>query len=220
MNINKHTSWLLMLFVGVLAACDTPEAIHQTAISSYFQRLSPCDTIRVEVLAEDEVLASCTTIPNSIFFKTVPKKLLADIDYIADSAESQVRGYYFFSLSKNMTAYWVETRLSWFQNHSLFLYDNTRKQFVDRITLAEWYGGESGQVLIGSGIFDYNGDGQWDIFSKEIQHSMRLSENSEEPIEETAESVQIRLWKKDHFENLSITDTASVMNKYHIRSYW
>ena len=49
---------------------------------------------------------------------------------------------------------------------------------------------------------------------------MRLSENSEEPIEETAESVQIRLWKKDHFENLSITDTASVMNKYHIRSYW
>lgn len=217
--LKKYTNWLYILCMGVFAACAPPQSARKTALSPYFQLLHPCDTIRVEVLEGDERLASCTTIPNGIFFKEIPQNLLSDIDYIADSSQALVRGYYYFTLNDNISAFWVETRLSWFQNHSIFLYDHSKQQYIDRITLAEWYGGDGGQVLIGSGVFDYNGDGKWDIFSKEIQHSMRPGEN-DEPIEETAESVQIRLWKKDHFENLPIADTASVINKYHIRSYW
>lgn len=219
MMVKKQIFWFCLGCLSLLTACDTPGTVHQTALSPYFQRLHPCDTIRVEVLAEDEYLSSGTTIPNSIFFKEIPLHLLADIDYIADSSQALVRGYYYFSLNKSITAYWVETRLSWYQNHSLFMYDNARQQFINRITLAEWYGGEGGQVLTGSGIFDYNGDGKWDIFSKEIQHSMHLDVN-DEPVEHIEEYVQVLIWEKDHFEKLPITDTLEVSRQYHIRSYW
>ena len=68
-------------------------------------------------------------------------------------------------------------RQFWFHHHSLLLYHTVENKFIDRITLAEWYGGDGGQTLIGSWVFDFDGDGDKDILQREVQHSM-------EPVED------------------------------------
>ena len=145
----------------------------------------------MEVSDETDSLAGSDTIPNRLFFSTIPRTLLQEIDYLADSSEAVVLGRYHFTLDNNMEGYWVEIRQFWFQHHSLLLYDKRRKSYTGRITLAEWYGGDGGQILTGSWMFDFDGDGDQDIIRREIHHSMVPDRDT--VLEQTEESAMLLL---------------------------
>ncbi len=144
--------------------------------------------------------------------------MLQEIDYLADSTQAMVLARQHFPLNDSITAYWVEIRQFWFQHQSLLLYNERRKAFTDRITLAEWYGGDGGQVLTGSWLFDFDGDGRKDIVRREIQHSLVL--DGEEPQDRFEESATLLLWKSDHFAETALPDTAAVIRRFPIRSFW
>ncbi len=207
------------LCIGMLvlwANCQTPGHIQFPAINAYFQPIAQKDTLHIEVSDEEAVQGN--TIPNRLFFTSIPTALLQSIDYLADSSQALVLSRQKFSIDNHITAYWVEIRQFWFQHHSLFLYDASKKLFTDRITVAEWYGGDGGQVLIGSWLFDYNGDDKKDIVRREIQHSM--VPNGDEPLERVYESASLLLWKNGRFEDTAIQDTAVLVRQFHIRSFW
>jgi hypothetical protein len=115
-----------------------------------------------------------------------------------------------------LDGYWVEIQQFWFKHHSLLLYDSRLQQFTQRVTLAEWYGGEGGQVLLGSWLFDYDGDKQKDIVRREIQHAMIMVTDSVE--ERTNESAALLLWKDRKFVDAPLKDTLEAVRRYPIRS--
>lgn len=201
-----------------LAACRQAVATPNPAFFACFHPLPSSDTLHVEVYDETDSLASGDTISNALFFKTIPPALLQAIDYLVDSSQSIFLARQSFPLTTNTTAYWVEIRLSWFQHHSLFLYDNKKGAFTDRITLAEWFGGDGGQVLTGSWLFDFDGDGKKDIVLRVIQHSM--IPNGEEVEERTAESATLYLWKNGRFVETAQKDSLGMVKRFPIRSFW
>ena len=202
----------------LLAACHLPVSSKDPAIFTHFRPLRPTDTLHIEIAADTDSVVGGDTIPNALFFTTIPPNLLQEIDYLADSSQALVLGRQYFSLNDGLVAYWVEIRQFWFQHHSLFLYNKRKKTFTNRITLAEWYGGDGGQVLIGSWLFDLDGDGKKDIVRREIQHSMVFE--GEEPQEHIEESAAVLLWKNGNFVDAPVQDTAAMIRRFPIRSFW
>jgi hypothetical protein len=201
----------------ILACCATPHRQGVTALLSHFKTPATGDTLHIEII--DETVGRQDTIPNSLFFSSIPSALLQQIDYLADSSASLVLSRLKFPLDDHITAYWVEIQLSWYKHHSLFLYDQSKQQFTDRITVAEWFGGDGGQVLIGSWLFDYNGDGTKDLIVRDIQHSMIPMEDGD-PLEKTSESASLLLWKNGRFVDTPFQDTTSLIRRFPIQSYW
>ncbi|MFN0174826.1 MAG: hypothetical protein ACKVU0_09290 [Saprospiraceae bacterium] len=217
--MSKFNALRQFLCIGVLviyANCRIPIRSQDAALLAYFQTSPLSDTLHIEISNENPVAGD--TILNRQFFTSIPSALLAQIDYLADSAQATVLSRQKFSMEGNISAYWVEIRQFWFQHHSLFLYNESKKAFTDRITVAEWYGGDGGQVLTGSWIFDYNGDGKKDIVRREIQHSM--IPNDGEPLEQVYESASLLLWKNGCFKGTQIQDTAVFVRRFPIRSFW
>ncbi len=204
----------------VFLIAGRPPATAQEVLA-YFKPLPATDTLHVEVNLEPDNLAPGDTIPNRLFFSEIPAGFLQEIDYLADSSAALVLGRGRFPLNDSIEAYWVEIRQYWFQHHTLLLYDQHRKKFVDMVRLAEWYGGESGQILVGSWLFDYDGDGQKDVFRREIRHSM--IPDGDTVLERTEEMAELLRWESGQFtkvivEPFSVNRTQG--KRFPIRSFW
>ena len=205
--------------IGFLLANQQAATAQEVLV--YFKPLPATDTLHVEVNLEPDSLVPGDTIPNRLFFSEIPVAFLQEIDYLADSSTALVLGRSHFPLNDSIEAYWVEIRQYWFQHHALLLYDHRRKVFVDMVRLAEWYGGESGQILVGSWLFDYDGDGQKDVFRREIRHSMIPL--SDTVLERTEEMAELLRWDNGRFteailEPFSVDKTQGKL--FPIRSFW
>jgi hypothetical protein len=207
---------LLPFFIWV--QCQQPEVAKTANIFGYFKALPAMDTLHVEVSLNDLNVEKGDTIPNHLFFTTIPPSLLQEINHVADSSMALVIGRRHFPLGPEVEAYWVEIRQFWFQHHSLLVYNKAQKVFTDRITLAEWYGGDGGQVLIGSWLFDVDGDKRKDVIQHEIEHSMIPADP--EPIETNTHKISVLIGKNGRFTATSIVDSALLIKKYPIRSFW
>jgi hypothetical protein len=222
MGIRKTFLSKACLLAGFSFACLQPISVSGQELLRYFQPLPPgTDTLHVEVNLETDTLPMGDTIPNDVFFTAMPTGFLQEIDYVADSSAALVLGRHHFPLNDSIEAYWVEIRQYWFQHHSLFLYDKFRKKMVGRATLAEWYGGDGGQVLMGSWVFDFNGDGRKDIVRREIQHS--ILPDADEAQEYTEEKAFLLRWNNSQFEETektSLLQTKEGVKRFPIRSVW
>jgi hypothetical protein len=201
----------------MLACCAIPNRHGSTALLSHFKTPATGDTLHIEII--DETVGRQDTIPNSLFFSSIPSALLQQIDYLADSSAALVLGRQKIQLDAHFSAYWVEIQQSWFKHNSLFLYDQSKQQFTDRITVAEWFGGDGGQILTGSWVFDYDGDGKKDIIVRDIQHSVIPTDDGD-AVEKTHESASILLWKNGRFIDTPFQDTATLIRRFPIQSYW
>ena len=209
--------WPVFLLLMLFGACQHPVKTKEPNLLSYFPPFTPGDTLHVEIATEiDE--ASGTIIPSPIFFKQVPAALLERVSYLDDSTEALVYGRQQFPIDNNTTACWVEVRQFWFQHQALLLYDKRKKVITDMITLAEWYGGDGGQILTGSWLFDYDGDGKKDLVRREIEHHTEI--NGEEWTEHINQSASLLLWKNGKFMETSLIDTTALIKHYPIRSFW
>lgn len=217
--IHSHTlrCMFALFLLGFLANCQISMRTPHSKLLTYFKTSTVADTLHIEVL--NEAPESGDTIPNHVFFTSLPAALLQQIDYLADSSSAVVLSRQQFPIDDNISAFWVEIHQAWFLHHSLFLYNKSKRQFTDRITVAEWFGGDGSQVLIGSWVFDYDGDGKKDLVVRDIQHSM-VPNGDEDPIEETNESACLLLWKNGRFMDTSFQDTTAMVLRFPIRSFW
>jgi len=212
----KVFHFVCLCLLTFLVACHTSRKIQPTELLAFFKNIPTPDTLRIEV--DDEDIEVKDTIPNRVFFSNIPTALLQPIDHLADSSSSVVISRQKFTLDGNMAAYWVEIRMAWYHHHSLFLYDKSKQRFTDRITVAEFFGGDGSQILTGSWLFDFNGDGKKDIVRRDIQHSMVPKDD--EPLELIYESASLLLWKNGRFEDAPFQDTAAMVRRFPIRSFW
>jgi len=159
------------------------------------------DTLRFAI-ADADVEMAADTISNPLFFSVLPSDMYADIDYVADSSSVVVLAKARFELDPPYQLLWADMRFAWFQHQSLLLYDTKAGRITDRITAAELYGGESGQIVIGAWLL--NGE---QIVQRQASHSIRLDEAGE-AVATTEQYVQ--LWKiaQGRFVRQPVQDTA------------
>lgn len=215
--MNRLTLFCLLASCPLAAQQPLPGNVQE--LLGYFEQVpAHTDTLHIEVNLEPDSLSPGDTIPNQLFFSAIPAVYLQEIDYVADSSAALVLGRQHFPLNDSTEAYWVEIRQYWFQHHSLFVYNKHRKLFVGRATLAEWYGGDGGQVLIGSWVFDYDRDGQKDIFRREIQHS--IQPHGDTVKERNRESASLLRWKNGLFSETTERSSKRKTRRFPIRSFW
>jgi hypothetical protein len=214
-----------LLFFATLFAlywnfsCSPAPAEKDSPLLSYFKRQPLADTARFELEEGTDNDPGGDTIPNALFFKELGV-MMTDIDYLADSMSATVMGKYRFELNKRFDACLVDIHQNWFKNQSLLVYDKHLGKFTQRITLAEWYGGESGQILTGSWLLDYNGDHQKDLVTRFMEHSSIFNADTDEVKENMNESASLALWQKGSFVSVPVKDTAALIKRFPIKSVW
>ncbi|MBK8558322.1 MAG: hypothetical protein IPL65_22490 [Lewinellaceae bacterium] len=169
---------LLPLFILFLLQCQSPPAPNGPKLLSYFQITEAADTLHLELPQPGEMIQG-DTIPNAVFFKELPANFLQEIDYLADANQALVLGLQRYHLDADNDVCLVDIQQFWFRNQSLLVYNHKKKSFTARITVAEWYGGDGGQILTGSWMFDYNDDGYKDLIIREIEHSSILDDDGD-----------------------------------------
>jgi hypothetical protein len=218
----KELFFLLFLCLLISStACQQKRQAKKDDLASYFSTVQPDDTMRFEVVTQEEgglPGVPGDTIPTSFFFSQLETHLMNDVWYFDNSGELTVSGKYRFPLSENREAYLVGISQHWYRHLSLFLFDQQKKAFTGRVTVAEFYGGDGGQILSGSWLIDYDGDGDKDLVRRETEHWMDVS--GEEPQEQMKESASLLLWENGQFVASPAQDTAALIRRFPIHSLW
>lgn len=215
--LKQSKFFFLATFLAAFSACQNRvgDAHSEPKLLSWFSINPTTDTLHFEV--KPEAGDSLTNIiPNSVLFFSIDTALQRKFEQVLDTSEMVVAGKDRVVLNEDFDACLLDIHQFWFRYKMLLLFDKKHNSFTDLVTVAEWYGGDGGQILTGSWLFDYDGDGQKDLVLRQIEHSMHVTEDGE-PQESNTENASLLLWKNGKFA-ASTADTANLIKRFPIAS--
>jgi len=192
---------------AILVSCGPKER----PLAAYFPVLPLPDTLQFALTDNDEP-AQADTVPNTLFFNALPPEMYAHIEHVADSAGAAIFGRGRFRLDERYEAWWAEVRYFWFQHQSLLLYDVVEKRFTDRITVAEWYGGEGGQILTGSWLLQRDGGKALELVQRQDEYSIRFMD--EEVLQDTARYISFWQRRGGRFSEIEVRDSLGLIRDF------
>ncbi len=213
--MKHHLHPTLLLFaiaLMALAGCE-PEAPDSSSpgLLQYFADTTLTDTVH---LAPDPSEGDSARKPGlGLLYSTLDSGLLSRMDFYPDSAGTEAFTHWASPLGEQTKACLLETQQHWFVFKYLLLYDEEKKKFNALIPVAQWYGGEGGQIRTESWLFDWNNEKPPKLLTRFSEHSLRLTEEGEAQ-DLYEDSVNLRAWEDGQFRNISLPDSSRWIEQY------
>ena len=215
--------WIfLFLAITILTNCDSFEKNQPKSptpaksISDYFQLIEPADTFLFEI-NETEEKQWADTLPNGLFFSKMETQLMNGIEYFDNTGKLTVIGRTRFSFGNNLDAYLVDLRQNWYRHLSLFIFDPQKEQFVHRETVAEFYGGDGGQILTGSWLVGPHEDGARDLIRQEVEHWIIIDEDDTR--DTLTKRATLLTWEGNNFLEKK-ENSEALVKQFPIKLFW
>ncbi len=208
----------LILCCGIFWGCAAQQqSAHSNFTNTYFQPLTAADTIYFSLTSPRGMRA--TPIPYDTFLVHVDTSLWKDINYIMDGEETSIVGLAHFPIDAQHDAYIVGLTYSWYGNTSLLIQNKRQGHFVDLVPVAEFYGGDGGQVLRNSWCFDADKNGTRDLVVRDSNHSLVIDENGDQR-DIYEEFVSIYILEPKGFVNAEIADSNALIKQFPVDWNW
>lgn len=205
---------LLLLSLLIVAG----QAFSQSfALNEYFQSMKVGDTLSFSMTSPSGMKAK--PIPYAVFTTNVEVTLQQNIDYMLDAEETRILGLGRFRLNDEYDAYLIGTTLFWYGNQSLLIVNKKHKYVTALIPVSNFYGGDGGQVLRNSWLFDFDGDGDKDIVIRDSSHTLRVNEEGEAK-DEYEEFVSLYIWESTGFKPKEISDSKALIKRFAVNWDW
>ncbi|MBI1226965.1 MAG: hypothetical protein GC192_17165 [Bacteroidetes bacterium] len=218
----KTSIFFWSAFLCIHTACQRTGAaqVVEPPLLAWFQSTPNSDTLHFEIDFDTEEDSTGSAIPNSRFFSSFDTSLLQKIQEEVDSVEVAVFAQGRYVLNDVFDACLVDIHQYWFRHQWLLLYNKQRRAFTDFVPVADWSGGDGGQVLIGSWMFDANDDGQKDIVRRQIEHWLILDDNSDGRDTTVEDATLLLGGKNGEFVKSPTANSAEFVGLFPIKSVW
>lgn len=208
---------LILAVVCLLTNCTTPP-VKAPVFTDFFKSIPAKDTL-VFAVTEGEgteaPLATVDTIATDTFYRYVSDSLRAGIAHILEAGEPVMVSLGRVGLDASHEGLGVDTKAFWFRNQSLLIYDQQQKKVTDLFPVAEYYGGDGGQILRASWLITKKNK-PTELIVRESAHSLKITENADEPQDLYAESVMRYSWQQDRFVQQATPDSTALIQYFKI----
>jgi len=202
---------LLLCYALALAACQ--ESVLTTTPAAYFPALPTTDTLHIYPDRADA--DSGQLIPLETLYTFVDS---AFVRYILESSysptEPTFRGHGQFALDQQTTAYILGVYENWFVFKYLLLYHQETQQFESIEKVAEFYGGEGGQIWQESHLFDFEELPQ--LLSRMDEHTLRIREDGS-TLDQYDPTVSGYVWTGEEFQEITLENAEEWIQKYPVK---
>ena len=209
----------LILAVFTLYGCQSgpPQVTPAQEFYENFQTLAPPDTLAI---ALDTVPgAPGQVIPVDLLLAALDPVLVNEMIYEPDTTDFQGRAYWKIPLDEKYDACLLGIRQAWFHFKYLLVYSRAKGVFVDLIPAAFLYGGDGGQLLGESRIFDRMT--QPKLLTRTLEHSLRWSETDPgEPEDILIQGVGMKQWSGEQFREVPVRDSSRWIERYPLSAEW
>ena len=115
-----------------------------------------------------------------------------------------------FALDADTEVLWMEVQNGWFNHHSLLLWDKGGHRIRDRLTVAEWYGGDGSQQLINAYLISGKHP---EVVVRQTYRSIRMGDD-EEVVETRTESAALWQIKGGRFVEKPVFDESRLIRNF------
>ena len=156
------------------------------------------------------------SLADSIVENGLPESLFEEIGFQTGGAKYEAMMQ--FPLDENHVGCVLNINESWYKQQSLLVFDNSQKVFEKVINLSQFYGGDGGQIVVESWL--YQDKEQNYLYQKESSHAMVMTETSDEPEEFFSENSNLFLWNGKGFEKTEMADSVAMSKTFGLSWEW
>jgi hypothetical protein len=218
MNKNRFFPSLLgsLLLLNIIACHTEPEpSTPPQYLYAKFQAITAADTLHIGL--DSTAGKSGEDISATLFLAAIDSSLFADMIYEPDTFDFQAQAHWKVPLDKNYDACLLGMQQAWFKFKYLLIYSKSSKSFVDLLPAAYLFGGDGGQIVSESWIFDLKTKPT--VVSPIQEHYMRwLDPDAEEPQIIDSKDISLLQWSDGTFEDVPIRDSSRYIRIF--PSFW
>lgn len=201
---------------GMSCTENKPSSVsEEKSIVEAFPEMALSDSMGFMVFPDGDTSGG-VRIPTSAFFRKMPTRLMNEIQYFDNTAPLYVYARGRFAMPEGKAALIADLRQNWYQHQSLFIYDAAADTITSRTTVAEFYGGDGGQITTGSYLVDLDGDGNKDLVRREVERWIDTS--SGDAVEKFAQHIEVFHWQGGDFRTVPVADSAAMMKAFPLKS--
>ena len=204
---------LIILIISVVSSCSSgsKQPTPSQDLYALFQSSAPADTLPVRYDAIPGETSQ--SIPVDLFIAGIDSALITKMIYEPDTTDFQGRAYWKIALDDDFEACLLGLSQAWFKFKYLLIYSKSDQSFVDILPVAYLYGGDGGQIISESWIFDL--ESQPVILRRFLEHSIRMSETKPgEPEITDLETVGMKRWTQGEFQEIEVRDSSRWIQAY------
>lgn len=160
-------------------------------------------------------LKAMDTITLEDFNKYVPDSLHEPIAHILEGGDPVIQKLGRFPLDAYYDALAIDIQAFWFRNQSVLIFDKKQQTVIGLFPVAEFYGGDGGQILRQSWLLSKQNIMQA-LIVRESEHALKIEEASGEPQDLYAEWGARYLWQKNKFVEQPTSDSLALIKAFPI----